>query len=174
MTDETIPHPEVVPPLDLAQPTYPPKRKKGIYIGAPACFKLELACKEINDAFCERGYGIYVVGSVLERPDWRDVDLRMILSDEGFKELFPNAIVFDEGKGGTWEFDQRWLLLTTMISDRLSNLTGLPIDFQFQPVTYANARHKGMRSAIGVHHESRESFEARHRESACSEDDDSV
>ncbi len=117
------------------------KRKKFIHIGAPACFSLELAMQHVNDAFdC---HGSYVVGSVLERADWRDVDIRMILDDDAFSRLFPDA-------GKHWEFDQRWLLLTVSISAWLKQQTGLPIDFQFQPRTHANAHHEGPRNAVGL------------------------
>lgn len=117
------------------------QRKKAIYVGAPACFALELACRDICDAF--DGYGCYVVGSALERPDWRDVDVRFIMDDAAFAALFPSA-------GLHWEHDARWLLLTVSISERLSKITGLPIDFQIQPQTHVNERHKGRRNAIGL------------------------
>ena len=52
-------------------------RKKFCYVGAPAIFALETACRQITEAF--DSYGVYLVGSALERPDWRDVDLRMIM-----------------------------------------------------------------------------------------------
>lgn len=125
--------------------TVPAKRIKGCYIGAPACFALEEAIRHVAEAFAdESGYaGIYVVGSALERPDWRDVDVRFIMDDDQFATLFPNA-------GDHWEHDARWLLLTVAISERLSKLTGLPIDFQFQSRTHANERHKGPRNAIGM------------------------
>jgi hypothetical protein len=84
-----------------------------------------------------------MVGSALERPDWRDVDLRYIMADEDFAKLFPDA-------GQHWEHDARWLLMTVSISERLSKVTGLPIDFQFQPATHANERHKGQRNAMGL------------------------
>jgi len=117
------------------------KCNKPSHIGAPQCFALELACRDICDAF--NGYGCYVVGSALERSDWRDVDVRFIMADEDFARLFPDA-------GSHWEHDTRWLLLTISISERLSKLTGLPIDFQFQPQTHANERHKGKRNAFGL------------------------
>ncbi len=116
-------------------------RRKANYIGAPACFALELACQPLVAAF---GHcGLYQVGSSLQRPDWRDIDLRYILEDAEFAKLFPAA-------GDHWEFDPRWLLMTTAISQWLSKQTGLPIDFQFQPQTHANERHKGPRNAIGL------------------------
>lgn len=116
-------------------------RKKAIYVGAPAVFALEQAARWVCEAF--NGYGCFIVGSALERPDWRDVDLRFIMPDEEFAVLFPDA-------GQHWEHDARWLLLTVAISERLSKVTGLPIDFQFQPQTHANERHKGQRCAIGL------------------------
>ena len=117
------------------------KRKKAIYVGAPACFALELACQHLQEAFGE--YGLYLVGSALERPDWRDVDVRYILSDEGFAALFPDA-------GQYWEHNPRWLVMVAAISAWLTKETGLPIDFQFQPQTHANERHPGKRNALGL------------------------
>src|SRR4051812_37551073 len=108
------------------------KRKKASHVGAPACFALELECKIITDAF--NSFGLYLVGSALERPDRRDIDLRLIMDDAEFAALFPDA-------GQHWEHDQRWLLLTVSISEYLSKRTGLPVDFQFQPQTHANKYH---------------------------------
>lgn len=116
-------------------------RKKWNYVGAPAIFALELACQQVCAAF--NGFGCYLVGSVLERPDWRDVDVRFIMSDEDFAALFPDAKTH-------WEQDERWLLLTISISERLSKVTGLPIDFQFQPQTHANTVHPKQRHSIGM------------------------
>lgn len=121
----------------------PKPRKKACYVGAPAIFALERECRTLTDAF--GGFGCYLVGSSLQRPDWRDVDVRFILSDEEFEHLFPDA-----GLNGLWEHDPRWLLLTVAISGHLSKATGLPIDFQFQPQTHANERHKGERHALGL------------------------
>ena len=127
----------------------PPKRQKAIYVGAPACFALELAVRQLNEAFGHNdSYGTYLVGSALERPDWRDIDVRMIMSDDGFRRLFPDAGPIAEGR---WEFDPRWLIMTTAISAWLAKQSGLPIDFQFQPQSHANAKHKGRRNALGLH-----------------------
>jgi len=117
-------------------------RKKCNYVGAPAIFALETACRQLTEAF--GGWGCYLVGSSLDRPDWRDVDVRFIMSDEQFATEFPGA-------GRCWEQDAKWLLLTVAISERLSKITGLPIDFQIQPRTYANERHRGSRIALGMH-----------------------
>ena len=122
----------------------PKKRQKASHVGAPAIFALEQACGDINRAF--GGFGCYLVGSALERPDWRDVDVRFILRDDEFDALFPGGV----RERGIWEFDPRWLIITISISERLAKLTGLPIDFQFQPQTHANERHRGPRHALGL------------------------
>lgn len=121
---------------------FPAPRRKGIYIGAPKCFLLELAIRPIMEAFPGQAY---VVGSCLQRPDWRDIDIVQMMDDDEFAELFP-----DIEQINSMEFDARWLLLVTMISERLSKETGLPIDFKFQPTKWANERHKGMRSGLGL------------------------
>lgn len=120
--------------------TDPAPRKIGTYVGAPACFLLELACRQLNEAF---GGECYLVGSALDRPNWRDVDVRLIMDDDDFAALFPHV-------EDRWEFDARWLLLTTALSAQLAKATGLPIDFQFQPRNHANKFHKGPRSALGL------------------------
>ena len=128
----------------------PVPRKKHIHIGAPACFALEIACKAVREAFadqCEFG-GIYVVGSCLERADWRDVDVRLMMDDASFRILFPDAAMHN----AAWEFDPRWTLMTVAISQWMKAQTGLPIDFQFQPMTFANEHHHGRRNAIGLHY----------------------
>jgi hypothetical protein len=117
-------------------------RNKASHVGAPAIFALSQACRQINEAFSDC-FGCYLVGSALERPDWRDVDVRLILSDEAFAAEFPGA---DQH----WEQDTRWLLITVALSQWLSKQTGLPIDFQIQPQTHANERHRGPRQAIGL------------------------
>jgi len=127
--------------------TEPGPREKHIHIGAPACFALEEAIRPVCEAFgvwTGEGLGAcYLVGSTLERADWRDVDVRLMMPDAVFAREFPNA-------GDHWEHDTRWLLLTIAISEYLSKRTGLPIDFQFQPQTHANKRHNGRRNAIGI------------------------
>lgn len=118
----------------------PKPRKKYNYIGAPAVFALELALRHVNEAFgC---VACYIVGSTLERPDWRDVDVRMIMDDEDFAKNFPDAEQHPE-------HDAKWLLLTVAISEWLSKQSGLPVDFQFQSQTHANDQHKGTRNAAG-------------------------
>ena len=85
--------------------------------------------------------GIFLVGSCLERPDFRDVDVRAIMADEAYDRLFPG------GESGT-ESDAFWSLLCTAIGGYLAQATGLPIDFQIQRMTEANLLHPGPRNAI--------------------------
>jgi hypothetical protein len=116
--------------------------RKASFVGAPAAFKLELACQHLNRAF--GGFGCYHVGSSRERKDWRDIDVRMILDDKEFDRLFPDA------HENSWEFDARWLILTIAISEWLSKESGLPVDFQFQKQSHANQRHAKPRCALGL------------------------
>lgn len=129
-----------------------PKRKKFNYVGAPAIFALQQQCQDINRAFGH--FGCYLVGSALERPDWRDIDVRFVMEDAEFAKLFPDA-----GEN-SWEFDPRWMLLTISISERLSKVTGLPVDFQFQRMSHANERHNGPREPLGLNFRTRSEKEA--------------
>ena len=54
-----------------------PRRQKFCYVGAPAYFKLQQACTSIWQAWHRESFGCYVVGSCLDRPDFRDVDVRL-------------------------------------------------------------------------------------------------
>lgn len=124
--------------------------KKVSYVGAPACFALEMACKTVADAFhapAPGHSGLYIVGSALERTDWRDVDVRLMLDDDTFRQMFPDAMIDPP----TWEFDPRWTLMVTSISLWMRQQTGLPIDFQFQPMSWANRHHDKLRHAAGLH-----------------------
>lgn len=122
---------------------------KANYIGAPATFALEMACKQLRAAFMppdDEGFGsVFLVGSSIERADWRDVDVRLILDDASFQRLFPDAQM-----SCAWEFDPRWTLMTVAITEWLRKQTGLPIDFQFQPLSHANERHDKPRHAMGL------------------------
>lgn len=130
------------------RPREPKKRTKFCYVGVPAIFKLELACQQITEAFCGGQFGhIYMVGSATERPDFRDVDLVCILHDADFNKLFPDVADIERG---IWEHDTRWLLLTIMISDWLSSLIGMTVDFKFQAMSFANKYHAKHRQPMGL------------------------
>lgn len=123
-------------------------RKKVCHVGAPAIFKLEQCCAVLNKAYRPHdSFGCYLVGSALERPDWRDVDIRMIMTDDGFRREFPDV---PDISYACWEHDPKWVLITVSIAEWMRAQTGLPVDFQMHPRTFANARHSGPRSAMGL------------------------
>ena len=112
------------------------------FLGGPAFFDLNHACRAVTDAF---GYSCYLVGSALKRRDYRDVDVRCILSDEDFDRLFSM-----EQSGLNATYNARWSLLTVAISQWLSKRSGLPVDFQFQRRSDANIKFPGPRHALGI------------------------
>lgn len=109
-----------------------PKKWRVHYIPATAFFNLDHACRTLNKALDEHGYGCYLVGSSLTRPDYWDVDVRYILSDEGYDRFFK----LENG----WN-NALWSLMCTTISAWLSTQSGLRIDFQIQRMTQANLEH---------------------------------
>lgn len=111
------------------------------YIGAPQLYNLNTACRIITEAY---GYHLYLVGSSLTTRDYRDVDLRLILPDPEFDRLLP-------GIAACCHLDARWSLLCSAISLLLSRLSDLPVDFQIQRASEANAiEDKTSRQAIGI------------------------
>jgi hypothetical protein len=103
------------------------------YLTVAQNFALEAACAVLNDA----GFDAYLVGSCMERATYRDVDIRCILSDDEFDQRFKGQRV-------------RLRLLNAALSEWISARTGLPIDFQFQPMTEAQ-KYKGRpRNPMGI------------------------
>jgi hypothetical protein len=86
----------------------------------------------------------YLVGSCLRRPDYRDVDIRVILPDERYDQLF--------GVKPPYKDALRHLLQAT-ISEHYVKATGLRIDFQIQRRTDANAKYPepGYRHPLGIY-----------------------
>lgn len=97
-------------------------------------YNLDDACRLIQQAFGSP----YLVGSagIDGRADYRDVDVRLILEDEEFDNLIGNN-------------RSRWELLSLAIGDYLRLRTRLPIDFQIQRQSEANARHDKPRNPLG-------------------------
>ena len=114
-------------------------RRRACWLGAPAMFNLQAACTVLVEAY---GPHIYLVGSCLERRDYRDVDVRCMLGDAEFARLFP-------GSTTPTHWHARLNILNAAISEWLAARTGLPIDFQFQQSSDANAQFLGPRSALG-------------------------
>ena len=86
-----------------------------------------------------------MVGSCLATKDFRDVDIRLILEDSEFYRLFPWQPPDPRGKMN----DPHWELICNSISEWMRLRTGLPIDFQVQQMTAANATYDGPRHAMG-------------------------
>jgi hypothetical protein len=118
-----------------------PAKQRANWLPAPHYFNLNAACAIINKAF-ESGFGCYLVGSSLERRDHRDVDVRYIMGDAEFDRMFRC--------GGERAHDALWSLMCLSISLWLSQQSGLPVDFQVQRQSDANAKHTGNRSALGI------------------------
>jgi hypothetical protein len=96
---------------------------------------LNHACIPIREAF---GPWLHLVGSVTERSDFRDVDLRLILPDDDFDRLFGDQVPL-------------WSLVCLTVGEHISHLTGLPIDFQIQRMTEANEKNSdGTRIPMGM------------------------
>jgi hypothetical protein len=77
----------------------------------------------------------YLVGSALTSPDWRDVDVRVMLDDDEYDSLQRRIVP---------------ALLNLAVSTWGQKVTGLPIDFQIQRAREANAEHHGRRHPIGM------------------------
>jgi hypothetical protein len=77
----------------------------------------------------------FLVGSALERPNYRDVDVRLILDDAKYARL--RRLV---------DIDR----LGFVVSLWGQRVTGLPIDFQVQKMKVANTLYKGRRHALGI------------------------
>jgi hypothetical protein len=115
-------------------------RTRASWIGAPEMFNLNFACAALVAAF---GSSVYLVGSAMERRDFRDVDVRCMLDDAEFARMFA-----DDHRPTLW--NARLSLLNAALSAWLAARTGLPIDFQFQKTSEANAEFKGQRGALGL------------------------
>lgn len=89
------------------------------------------------------GHEPYLVGSATRGKTWRDVDVRLILPDDEFDALFGSVRPFG--------LNPRWSLITAGISALGQQWTGLPIDFQIQPMTHANERYPSeFRQPLGI------------------------
>lgn len=96
---------------------------------------LDAACGIVARAFP----GTYLVGTAAAGDTWRDVDVRSILADDDFDRLFGG----DDGR-------HRWELVCLTTAVYLCGQTGLPVDYQIQRQTEANARHPdGARTPLG-------------------------
>lgn len=110
---------------------------RATFLSPPDFHRLNWACKPITEAF---GEPPYLVGSVLTRPDFRDIDIRLILADEVLERFdgFPHEVR---------------LLLNIALSDLIARAANppRPIDFQIQSMSEANVpEHDGARNPLGI------------------------
>ena len=113
----------------MTDATETPERKPVcIGTGMPGSILLQAFGQWIRDAF---GHTAYQVGSSVHGKQWRDVDVRLILDDDEFYALFP-------GYRHMHQIDAKWSFPCAAISALGKQQTGLPVDFQIQPMTEAN------------------------------------
>lgn len=116
------------------------------YLSPHQMHRLDLACAPVRNAF--PNYGPVLVGSVNERADYRDVDVRVILQDKDFDRIFGKGAADERGE---CHGDPRWQLICAALSEWVSNVSGLPVDFQIQRMTQANTSYAGeLRNPLGV------------------------
>ncbi len=96
-------------------------------------YRLDQACHLLTGAF---GNCTYLVGSVERGGTARDVDVRTILDDDTFDAIFGSAPLL-------------WAAFSVGITSWLRQQTSLPIDYQVQRCTEANAKHDGPRNPLG-------------------------
>ena len=90
--------------------------------------KLSIFGGELKRMFPAEGvYGSFLVGSALEKPEYRDVDVRTIFSDDAFKKL---EKVIDIGA------------INHLVSVWGQQLTGLPIDYQVMAASHPDNKGK--------------------------------
>lgn len=109
-------------------------------VGMPAGIHLDSWARDIIDAY---DHVPYLVGTAARFKQWRDVDVRLILPDAQFDAMFPAYATCNQ-------LDPLWSLLCAAVSELGKLRTGLPIDFQFQRMTDANARYDGPRHPLGM------------------------
>lgn len=108
-------------------------------VGMPANIKLNQFGRIIYQVF---GDWPFHVGSSLKTTQWRDVDVRLILSDDEYKLWFGDF-------NGPALHNPKWQGLCLAFSQLGADMTGLPIDFQIQSEYEANKFFTdGERSAL--------------------------
>lgn len=104
------------------------------YLTTVQWFNLNTCIQPICKIF---GYQVFLVGSVLTKRDWRDVDIRVIWPEKEYVGILDS----DHGRK----------VVGMMMSDWLSMRTGLPIDLQLQTMEQANKEFgEGKRNALGL------------------------
>ena len=116
-------------------------------IGQPQGMLLNEFGERLRDAFGEVAYHVGSSLTTEKTTHWRDVDVRLMLDDAEWA-------IMGLGDPANPHTNRKWRALCIVFSDYGRRMTGLPIDFQLQQRTYANAnygREKGCdRSALLV------------------------
>ena len=98
-------------------------------VGMPKFLLLDEFGSLVRDVF---GVGPYHVGSSLtNKSGWRDVDIRVMLDDDVYKEQ-------GYGDPRSPHNNAKWRAMVIAFSSLGEKMTGLPIDFQIQQRTLAN------------------------------------
>lgn len=112
------------------------------YVGSPGFFLLNQACVPLSFALGQS----YLVGSATRGKGWRDVDVRIMMPDARYLELF------QEDGLGNQRCNALWSLVCSAISAQLSHSTGLPVDFQIQSQSLADRLYSGKtRIPLGIY-----------------------
>lgn len=106
-------------------------------VGWPAQVRLFVFGRLLLDTFGEMPY---LVGSAVNRKDWRDVDVVVMMGKEKFFHWMGS-----HGQRGV-----RYESICAAFSLLGKEITGLPIDFKIQPIVQANRHHNSQREAIGI------------------------
>lgn len=113
-------------------------------VGMPANLLLHEFGSQVWHAFGEPPF--HVGSSLTLKSGWRDVDVRLILPDDEYAAMGLGKPNFPSHNG-------KWVALCLAFSALGRQMTGLPIDFQIQQMTRANAEYSRVdhpRSALGV------------------------
>ena len=112
-------------------------------IGPHESLLLHLFGELVQEAWGELGY---LVGSSQRGETWRDIDVRVMLSDEEYERHFGS--VWQDGKRHN---DPLWRAHMLAWSTLGRHITGLPIDFQVERLSEANSKHLDeRRNPIGL------------------------
>ena len=118
------------------------------HLDAPDLDRLDLASICVREVFDATPY---LVGSALITPEYRDVDIRVILSDHRYRAWF-------ETRTDHPARDPLCHLVQVAITEHYVKATGLRIDFQVQSMSHANStladgspRYPGRRHPLGIY-----------------------
>jgi hypothetical protein len=101
-------------------------------VGMPQGMWLREFGEYVHAAFGEMAY--HVGSSLRDKTGWRDVDVRVMLDDEAWAQQ-------GYGDPANPQQNAKWSATVMAWSAFGAKLTGLPIDFQIQQRTHANAEY---------------------------------